>query len=690
MLAEQRVIDQLELLSEAERRQLLEEWNKTEADYPKEKCVHELFEEQVERSPEAVALVQEEQSLTYGELNARSNRLARHLRDLGVEPDARVAICMERGVEMVVALLATLKAGGAYVPLDPSYPPERLAYMLEDSAPAVLLTHGAAPVKRSSAPLTLNLENDMWQWAGQSELNPDRASIGLDARNLAYIIYTSGSTGVPKGASLTHHGLVNLAEAQRRAFRVGTHSHVIQFASPSFDASVSEIFVTLIAGATLFLPVPTNTTSGPDLIRLVRDKRITVMTIPPSVLSTLPEESLPELRTLVVAGEACSAELARIWKKGRYLVNAYGPTETTVCATMTECSHREGEPPIGKPIANTRVYLVDARMNPVPINVMGELYIAGVGLARGYLNRAGQTAERFLPDTFCLQPGMRIYKTGDLGRWLPGGEIEFLGRRDHQVKIRGFRIELGEIEARLAEHAAIKSAVALAHEDHHGDRRLVAYLVMRQISETAVDGEDGRNDRTRNKQIELWPSTPKEDETPIEQDNHNGSLAKSLRNHMGQYLPEYMTPSHFVVIEKLPLTPSGKVDRRALAQLRASPLESAAGYVAPRDETERVITGIWQEALGREKVGIDDNFFDLGGHSLLIVRIHYKLRERFKKDVPIVDLFKYPTVRLLAARFTGETQRSLTENIRGRARKQKEVANRKRPMRRSGGGKNGK
>ncbi|MGH8491179.1 MAG: amino acid adenylation domain-containing protein, partial [Gammaproteobacteria bacterium] len=488
---DQRISD-LPLLSETERNLLLTRWNETSAEYSQNKCVHQLFEAHMERNPEAISLVFESAQLTYQELNRRANQLAHHLRTLGVRPEVRVGLYIERSLELVIGIIGILKAGGAYVPLDPSYPPERLAFMLADAQVLMLLTQ-ARLVERLLSPAAgaqvIRLDMDWEVIARESEENPVSAAV---PENLAYVIYTSGSTGKPKGVLLQHRGLCNLVNAQTLSFNIEADCHVLQFASSSFDASVSEIFIALLKGATLCLARQDTVASIPDLLELLRDQAITTVTLPPSLLGILPAEGLPALRTLISAGEACSPEIVASWAPGRRFFNAYGPTEVTIGPALypvERLSETATNVPIGRPISDIQIYLVDAHLQPVPIGVPGEVYIGGVGLARGYLNWPELTAERFIPHPFSAEPGGRLYRTGDLARYRPDGNIEFLGRMDHQVKLRGFRIELGEIETALEQHPAIRKAVVLAREDMPGDKRLVAYVVPQQ--------------RT---QIELWPS----------------------------------------------------------------------------------------------------------------------------------------------------------------------------------------
>ena len=619
-------VGRLHILPELESRQVLYEWNATDAEYPREKCVHELFEEQVEKTPDAVAVVFENDLLSYAELNRRANRLAHYLRGLGVGPDARVAICVERSLETVIGLLAILKAGGAYVPLDPAYPAERLRFMLADSAPVALLTqsHLQSLFEKLSASLPVIEISEAFRRRERRESNPDRGSIGLTPGHLAYVIYTSGSSGTPKGVMIQHQGLCNLAEVEKEAFGLGDRSRVLQFASLSFDASVWEIFSTLIAGGSLHVREQENLMPGDDLRTVLQEDQITVVTMPPSVLAVMGEEELSHLQTVISAGEACSAEIIERWARGRRFFDAYGPTESTVCASMGECeAGGDRKPAIGRPIANMQLYLLDGKLEPAPVGVKGELYIGGAGLARGYCGRPELTAERFVPNIFGGESGGRLYRTGDVGRYLPDGKVEFKGRVDDQVKVRGYRIELGEIETRLAEHEAVREAVVVAREDAPGDKRLVAYY-------TAVEHGEG------------------------------GVGAEALRTHLLARLPEYMAPAAYVRLEKLPLTPNGKVDRKALPAPEGDAY-GACSYEEPVGETETLLAGIWAELLKLERVGRHDNFFELGGHSLLAVRVMARLRQALGVEVGINQLFAHPSLAGLAQSLGNAARADLPE-----------------------------
>ena len=613
----------LNVLPQAERHQILSGWNDTGVDFQSHHCVHELFEEQVRANPGAIAIVHEENKLSYAELNLRANRLAHYLRHLGVKPDVCVAVCVERGFEMIVGLLAILKAGGAYVPLDPAYPVERIRFMLEDSAPLALLTssHLAGVFSGiDTTPGVLHLDAINAPWQNHPDSNPSPAAVGLSPNHLAYVIYTSGSTGKPKGVLCEHRGLCNLALAQIEDFAIEPGSRVLQFASFSFDACVSEVMTTLCQGAALYFGPRGKLLAGETLGEVVAQYGITHATLPPAVLNGVTDEGdFGTLRTLALAGEALPDSLASRWARGRRLINAYGPTESTVCATSYHYRPgRPGAPPIGRPLANAKVYILDQRKEPVPIGVAGELYIGGIGVARGYLNREELTAARFLSDPFTSEPKARMYRTGDLGRWLPDGNIEFLGRNDFQVKIRGFRIELGEIEARLAEYPGVREAVVIAREDTPGEKRLFAYY-------TVADGNAAAKDLPN---------------------------AENLRMHVSARLPEYMAPAAYVRLESLPLTVNGKLDRKALPT-PSGDAYAFSQYEAPAGKIELALAEIWTELLKVDRVGRRDNFFSLGGHSLLAVKMIAKVRASFGTRLALFSFIQTPTIEYLAHLLSG-------------------------------------
>ncbi|WP_158892216.1 non-ribosomal peptide synthetase [Amycolatopsis anabasis] len=569
-----RTVGQVDVLTAGERRSLVE-WNDTARPVP-EATVAELFEAQAARTPDAPAVVFEDSGLSYAELDERANRLARALIARGAGPERLVALRLPRSVDLVVAQLAVLKAGAAYLPVDPDYPDERIAFLLDDSAPVLTVS------PEILAELLAEAANQPSGPVGRR----------VPVSGAAYVIYTSGSTGRPKGVVVSHRGAASLAAAQRDRFAVGPGSRVLQFASPSFDAAFWELCMSLLSGACLVLAPAERLMPGRALAELLTAQGITHATIPPAALAAM--ERLPDGMTLVVAGEACSSELVGRWSPGRRMVNAYGPTETTVCATMSEPLSGHVVPPIGGPVRNTRVYVLDSALRPVPPGVTGELYVAGVGLARGYLGRPGLTAERFVACPF----GGRMYRTGDLARWNRAGELEFAGRADHQVKIRGFRVEPGEIEAVLGRCPGVAQALVLADRD-----RLIGYL------------------------------------------RGTGLDAAVVRGFVADRLPDYLVPSAFVVLEEFPLTPNGKIDRKALPAPEARP-----GGRDPRTPREEALCGLFAEVLGLTRVSIDDGFFELGGHSLLATRLVSRIRAALGVELGIRALFEAPTVAELADR----------------------------------------
>ncbi|MBN3989151.1 MAG: amino acid adenylation domain-containing protein [Nostoc sp. NMS2] len=616
---EQRISD-LSLLTGQERQELLIDWNDTKRDYPENKCFHQLFEAQVQETPDAIALnarsanalVFDDEQLSYKELNIRSNQLAHYLKKLGVVPDVLVGICVERSPEAIVALLGILKAGGAYLPLDPSLPQERLKFILEDAQVSILLTHcSLAPLKKGDWGDLLSIVYIDEDWATITQHSQENPTSCVTFDNLAYVIYTSGSTGKPKGVLLQHRGLSNLAASQIEVFNIQPINRILQFASLSFDASIFEIVMALQTGATLYLANKESLLPGQPLLNLLREKAITHVTLPPAVLAVLPTESLPALQTIICAGESCTDDIVkRWWNSQRRFFNAYGPTEATVWSTVAEISTMSEKPPIGRPIANTQIYILDKYLQPLPIGIIGELYISGEGLAQGYLNRPELTIEKFIPNPFSDKKGARLYKTGDLARYRTDGNIEFLGRIDNQVKIRGFRIELLEIETVLSQHQSVQKAVVIVKENVSGDKYLVAYIV---------------------------PN--------IETQNFTSLLRKFLK----EKLPEYMIPKAFVILDSLPLTVNGKVDRYVLTALNTPTSHSMdKAFIAPRTATESTLAKIWAEVLNIEGVGIYDNFFDLGGNSLLTVQLMKQIYKHFERELPLSSLFLNPTIESLA------------------------------------------
>ncbi|MEH2355889.1 amino acid adenylation domain-containing protein [Nostoc sp.] len=604
----EQTVAEIPMLTATEQRQILV-WNDTQRDYP-HKCIAQLFEEQVERTPDAVAVSFQSQQLTYQQLNCQANKLAHHLQKLGVKPEVRVGICVERSLPMVVGLLAILKAGGAYVHLDPRSPQERLTYMLSDSQASVLLTDSSITL---SGQLLTVVCLDTSDFCQNSQGNPVS---GVILENLAYVMYTSGSTGKPKGVAMSHRSLVNLLYWQMDESALSC-AKTLQFASISFDVSFQEIFSTWCNGGTLVLITEEVQKDGFALLQLIAQEKVERLFLPFVALQQLAyaasiTQSYPaSLRQIMTAGEQLhiTPVLVNFFKElsGCTLQNQYGPTESHVVTSFTlkdVAGSWSPLPPIGRAIANTQIYILDRHLQPLPIGVPGELYIGGVAIARSYINSPELTAEKFIPNPFA-KDGSRLYKTGDRARYLADGNIEFLGRIDNQVKVRGFRIELGEIETVLAAHPQVKEAVVIAREDEPGNKRLVAYIVPKQHLDTS-----------------------------------------ELLCYLKQKLPEYMLPSAFVkLLDALPLTPSGKIERRALpAPLSRETRNIATDLIPPRTASEEVLTAIWSDVLGLEKVGIHDNFFALGGHSLSAMQVIARLREIFKVELPISCLFDYPTV----------------------------------------------
>ena len=607
-------IGKLSILSEQEARKLFIDWNDTGRKYPQDVCLHQLFEAQVERTPEAVAVVFGEKQLSYRELNNRANQLAHHLKSLGVGPEILVGIFMERSLEMVIGIYGILKAGGAYVPLDPEYPAGRLAYMLKEARVPVLLTqkHFLASLPENEAKV-ICLDSDWPTVARESSQNLVNRT---EPDHLAYVIYTSGSTGTPKGVMNIHRGICSRLLWMQEAYRLTGADRVLQKTPFSFDVSVWEFFWPLLVGARLIVARPGGHKDSNYLVKVIQQEEITTIHFVPSMLQVFLEEKGVErchsLKRVICSGEALPYELQErfLTKLGADLHNLYGPTEAAVDVTYWACKQKSEHNivPIGYPVANTQIYILDPRLQPVPIGVPGELHIGGIQVARGYLNRPELTAEKFIPDPYSHEPGARLYKTGDLARYLSNGAIEYLGRIDHQVKVRGLRIELGEIEAVLSEHKAVSQAAIVVRESRAHDRQLVAYFVLE----------------------------PNQDVTVTE-----------LRKHLRTRLPEYMIPQHFVKLDALPLTPNGKVDRRALPAPQED-RQTDESYVAPQNEVEKTIASIWQELLNIKTVGIHDNFFELGGHSLLLLKMLVKLQEFFKKEFSIVEMFRHPTISALA------------------------------------------
>ncbi|GAX43744.1 amino acid adenylation domain protein [Tolypothrix sp. NIES-4075] len=632
---EQRIAE-LPLLTATEQHQLLVEWNNTHTEYPQDKCIHQLFESQVENTPLAVAVVFENEHLTYGELNKRANQLAHYLQSLGVKPEVLVGICVERSIDMIVSFLGILKAGGAYIPLDPAYPQERLAYILNDTQASILLTQEKLLAKLPEFPgTTICLDSDWGVIIQQSKENPLGS---VNPEHLAYTIYTSGSTGKPKGVMISHRSLMDLATVATKEYRIEQQDRILQFASPSFDIAVEEIYPCLTVGATLVLRTEQMLLSSDNFWKHCRELRLSVLNLPTAYWHQLTGELTPQdpripihLRLVIIGGEQVTLEQLQRWQKGiahiqkpPKLVNGYGSTEATVTSTLYFVnSTQETSVPIGRPMSNTQVYVLDKYLQPVPISVPGELHIAGVGIARGYFNRPALTAEKFIPNPFEMSRGAgeqgsrgaggeskRLYKTGDLARYLPDGTIEFLGRIDNQVKIRGFRIELGEIENTLIKHPQVLNTAVIAWEDQSGNKRLVAYIVPKQ------------------EQV-ISPNI--------------------LRHFLKEKLPDYMVPGNFVMLDALPLTPNDKVDTKALPAPNSDRNLDSTKQILPRTPLEHKLVEIWEELLQVQPIGVTENFFDLGGHSLLVIRLTAAIEQRLGYNLPVAALFQEGTIAHIAA-----------------------------------------
>ncbi|HET9576197.1 MAG TPA: amino acid adenylation domain-containing protein [Usitatibacter sp.] len=615
-MPERRVGD-VPMLTAAEREQVVVEWNRTAAPYPRDSSIGELIAQHATRAPDAVAVECGGLTLTYSGLDRRSNQVARRLLALGVGTDTPVAILAERGLEMIVALVGILKAGGAYLPLDPGNPRARLEFIMADAAAPVLVTQSHLRDRLPAyAGHVVSMDGD----AAALDVLPDSSpGVAVKATDLAYVMYTSGSTGAPKGVCITHRGVVRLVK-NSGFMDPAPGDTLMQYAPLAFDASTLEIWGALLNGCRLVV-CPPGPQSLAELARVIRERHVSELFVTTALFNQIVDEQ-PEClrgpRHVMTGGEALSVSHARHvlgqMPDAHWLVNAYGPTENTCITTshaMRGGSQCESGAIIGRPIANTSVYILDARMQPVPVGVTGEIYIGGDGLARGYLNRPDLDAASFVADPFGAQPGARLYRSGDLGRWREDGTIEFLGRRDFQVKVRGFRIELGEIEAALCSHGDVRQALVVSRDDEGGACTLVAYVV----------AHPGRA-----------PS------------------AGELREHLRAALPEPMVPAAFVALDAFPVNANGKVDRAALPAPGGS-AAPAPGFVAPRTEREQRIADVWRSVLGLDRVGIDDNFFDLGGNSLLLLRVHGQLANAIDRPLQIIDLFHFPTIRSLANHF---------------------------------------
>jgi non-ribosomal peptide synthetase component F/methionyl-tRNA formyltransferase/acyl carrier protein len=669
-----RSIAEISVLTHAEHHQLMTEWNKTKVDYPRHLCIHQLFEAQAELTPDAVAVVFEEQQITYQQLNSLANQLAHHLRKLSVAPETLVGIYMERSLQTIVGLLGILKAGGAYLPLDQSYPAERIAFILDDAQVPVLLTQahlaGDLPVHQAQV---VCVDTELCTISNESKENVDS---GITPDNLSYVIYTSGSTGKPKGVMVCHSNVVNFFTGMDGCIPHDAPGVCLAVTSLSFDISVLELLWTLARGFKVILYADktrdqaligqlsagtnkeiepselANTNKGVEDYSIpaqINRHNVTHFQCTPSMASMLlmDDETRVALRnigTFLVGGEPLPLALAMHLKQilSGNVVNMYGPTETTIWSSTYTVDGEESTIPIGRPIANTEIYILDSNLQPVPVGVEGELFIGGDGVARGYLKRPDLTADRFIKHPFNDNPGARLYRTGDLARYRSDGNIEFLSRIDHQVKIRGHRIELGEIETVLEQHPAVREAVVVAREDTPNDKRLVAYLIPNQ------------NDKVS---------------------------SSELRDYMKLTLPEFMIPSRIVKLKAFPLTPNRKIDRKALPAPGQVPIESEIAYVQPKNELERTIADIWQGLLNVPKVGINDNFFDLGGHSILVVQTIHRLREVINSELSVVDIFRFPTIQALSdylSQGSGNGGQTTVQRSADRARSRREAIMRRR------------
>jgi amino acid adenylation domain-containing protein len=609
-------IRDLDLLSEVEREELVEQWSGKSGGWEERERVDELIAAQARQRPDAVAVVSDEEHVSYGALNRRANQLAHYLQRRGIGVESVVGVAVERSAEMVVALLGILKAGGAYLPLDVEQPARRLQEVWRDSGAQLLLSGQRVKAELSEKlgeeQVTVLCVEDEWEVVQrESAVEPES---GAGGENLSYVIYTSGSTGQAKGVGLTHRGLSNLAVAQARKFGLEAESRVLQFAVLSFDASVSEIFTTLSSGGVLHLGGREAEHRRGQLMRVLREEQITVVTLPPALLAVTRAEELPALATLVVAGEACPWEVAERWSSGRRLLNAYGPTETTVCATMHEwagesvAAPRHGTVSIGVPMENMEVYVLDEGQQLVGVGVSGELCIGGLGVGRGYLGQAALTAEKFIPHPFSAVAGARLYRSGDVVRYRGAGELEFLGRVDDQVKVRGHRVELGEVEAALRQERGVKEAAVVVRGEQAGEKQLVGYVVSDEEWEGEVE----------------------------------------LKARLRARLPEYMVPSVVVQLAEMPVNRRGKLDRQALPEPDGARPELQPEFIAPRTPVEHMLAEIWSQVLGIDKIGVKDNFFALGGQSILAAQVIGQVHAAINIELPAYDLFENPTIMDLA------------------------------------------
>ena len=604
-------ISELEILTPEERVQLLENWNETSLAYPKDKCIHQLFEEQVERTPDAIALVCQGEQLTFQELNNKANQLAHHLQSLGIKPNQFVGHCVERSLDMMIGLIGIHKAGGAYLPMDPAYPSSRLAYMLEDTQASIVVTQKklVESLPEENRDMVVLLDTEWDKIAQHSTENPDS---GVQSDNLAYVIHTSGSTGKPKGVQIPHRNAVNFLFSMQEWPGLTDQDTLLAVTTLSFDISVFDIFLPIIVGAKMIIATGDDVGDGEALASLIDAHDVNVMSVTPATWQLMVDSGWQGAKQLKVlsSGEPLPLKLAGdLLTRVGEVWNMYGPTETTIFSTGCQITSADTPIMIGRPVANTNIYILDSNLQPTPIGVPGELFIGGDGVSLGYLNRDDLTAERFIPNPFSDDPNDLIYKTGDLARYLADGQIDCMGRLDFQVKVRGFRIELPEVELTLGQHESVRQAVVTAKEDQTGTKVLVAYIIT----------EDG------------------------------AALDNAvLRAHLAEQLPHYMIPSFFMGVEEYPLTPNGKVDRRALPDPDDTAVISGESFVAPRNKTEEQLAEIWCEILQITEVGAHNNFFELGGHSLLAIQIVSRIRDQFEIDISPRQIFDSPTIADLA------------------------------------------
>jgi len=605
------------LLSAAEFDKLIKRWNETGEEYSDTLCFQQLFEKQVAATPDAVAAEYSSEKITYLQLNKRANQLAIYLQDSGIGGDDLVGICMERSIDMLVALLAVMKAGAGYVPADPAYPKDRITYMLEDAKVSALISESKTLQYIGQANLQCNALAIDVEWPEISRNDASNLQPVSAANGLAYVIYTSGSTGRPKGVAISHQALINFLTTMQRKPGLVEADRLLAVTTLSFDIAGLELYLPLLTGATVVIASREISADGRKLASTLDEAKISIMQATPATWRMLLDAGWTGDKKLkaLCGGEAMPRDLAeKLVERTESLWNMYGPTETTIWSAVQKVDKTDRPIPIGKPIGNTKVYILDKNFNPVPTGIFGELYIGGDGLARGYLHRSDLTAEKFIPNPFAEKEGARMYATGDSARFFKDGSIDFVGRLDHQVKVRGFRIELGEIESSLVKRNDIDKAVVIVREDKPGDKRLVGYLIASGSEATLAD----------------------------------------LRTHLLETLPEYMLPSAYVYLDAFPMTSNGKIDRKSLPAPESGRPELGADYVAPKSELERAVALAWEKVLDIEKVGVNDNFFDLGGHSLLLVQVQTILSEKFRRDFSILDFFRYPTIETLAQHISAE------------------------------------